>query len=65
MAMGIDIFGLGIIVTASTCDLGMTLQQIGVLSSMPFAAYQISSDNSTKENKIWEALGIALKITMH
>jgi hypothetical protein len=36
-AMGIDIFGLGIIVTAATCDLGLTLDQIGVLSSMPFA----------------------------
>ncbi|XP_073952964.1 synaptic vesicle glycoprotein 2C-like [Choristoneura fumiferana] len=43
MAMGIDIFGLGIIVTASTCDLGMTLQQIGVLSSMPFAGIIVMS----------------------
>ncbi|KAI8421301.1 hypothetical protein MSG28_008336 [Choristoneura fumiferana] len=45
MAMGIDIFGLGIIVTASTCDLGMTLQQIGVLSSMPFAALSSFAPN--------------------
>lgn len=36
-AMGIEIFGLGIIVTASSCDLNMTPTQIGILSSMPFA----------------------------
>ncbi|KAL0881307.1 hypothetical protein ABMA27_001190 [Loxostege sticticalis] len=42
-AMGIDIFGLGIIVTAATCDLGMDLQQIGVLSSMPFAGIIVMS----------------------
>ncbi|CAG9580242.1 unnamed protein product [Danaus chrysippus] len=43
VAMGIDIFGLGIIVTAATCDLGMNLQQIGVLSSMPFAGIIVMS----------------------
>ncbi|CAH0724055.1 unnamed protein product, partial [Brenthis ino] len=43
IAMGIDIFGLGIIVTAATCDLGMNLQQIGVLSSMPFAGIIVMS----------------------
>ncbi|KAJ0177535.1 hypothetical protein K1T71_006408 [Dendrolimus kikuchii] len=43
IAMGIDIFGLGIIVTAATCDLGMTLNQIGVLSSMPFAGIIVMS----------------------
>ncbi|XP_075975991.1 synaptic vesicle glycoprotein 2C-like [Anticarsia gemmatalis] len=43
IAMGIDIFGLGIIVTAATCDLGMTLSQIGVLSSMPFAGIIVMS----------------------
>ncbi|CAH2981582.1 unnamed protein product [Chilo suppressalis] len=42
-AMGIDIFGLGIIVTAATCDLSLTLQQIGVLSSMPFAGIIVMS----------------------
>ncbi|KAL4711616.1 hypothetical protein ACJJTC_003633 [Scirpophaga incertulas] len=42
-AMGIDIFGLGIIVTAATCDLGLTLDQIGVLSSMPFAGIIVMS----------------------
>lgn len=43
VAMGIDIFGLGIIVTAATCDLGMSLEQIGVLSSMPFAGIIVMS----------------------
>ncbi|XP_072949774.1 synaptic vesicle 2-related protein-like [Epargyreus clarus] len=43
IAMGIDIFGLGIIVTAATCDLGMTLKQIGILSSMPFAGIIVMS----------------------
>ncbi|XP_052749523.1 synaptic vesicle 2-related protein-like isoform X1 [Galleria mellonella] len=42
-AMGIDIFGLGIIVTAATCDLGMGLAEIGVLSSMPFAGIIVMS----------------------
>ncbi|XP_063374424.1 synaptic vesicle 2-related protein-like [Cydia amplana] len=42
-AMGIDIFGLGIIVAAATCDLGLTLQQIGILSSMPFAGIIVMS----------------------
>ncbi|KAM3956168.1 synaptic vesicle 2-related protein [Aphomia sociella] len=42
-AMGIDIFGLGIIVTAATCDLGMGLEEIGVLSSMPFAGIIVMS----------------------
>ncbi|XP_045767218.1 synaptic vesicle 2-related protein-like isoform X1 [Maniola jurtina] len=43
VAMGIDIFGLGIIVTAASCDLGLNLQQIGVLSSMPFAGIIVMS----------------------
>ncbi|XP_049870523.1 uncharacterized protein LOC126369960 [Pectinophora gossypiella] len=43
LAMGIDIFGLGIIVTAATCDLGMSLREIGVLSSMPFAGIIVMS----------------------
>ncbi|CAD0200164.1 unnamed protein product [Chrysodeixis includens] len=43
IAMGIDIFGLGIIVTASTCDLNLTLQQIGILSSMSFAGIIVMS----------------------
>ncbi|XP_041968552.1 synaptic vesicle 2-related protein-like [Aricia agestis] len=43
VAMGIDIFGLGIIVTAATCDLGMSLKDIGVLSSMPFAGIILMS----------------------
>ncbi|XP_059054604.1 synaptic vesicle 2-related protein-like [Achroia grisella] len=42
-AMGIDIFGLGIIVTAATCDLGIGLHEIGVLSSMPFAGIIVMS----------------------
>ncbi|XP_022826174.1 putative transporter svop-1 [Spodoptera litura] len=43
IAMGIDIFGLGIIVTASTCDLNLTLSQIGILSSMSFAGIIVMS----------------------
>ncbi|CAH2247627.1 jg780 [Pararge aegeria aegeria] len=43
VAMGVDIFGLGIIVTAATCDLGLSLKQIGVLSSMPFAGIIVMS----------------------
>ncbi|KAJ8724675.1 hypothetical protein PYW08_016149 [Mythimna loreyi] len=43
IAMGIDIFGLGIIVTASTCDLDLTLSQIGILSSMSFAGIIVMS----------------------
>lgn len=43
IAMGIDIFGLGIIVTASTCDLDLTLSQIGILSSMSFAGKLVST----------------------
>lgn len=54
VAMGIDIFGLGIIVTAATCDLGMNLQQIGVLSSMPFAGKIIS--HLWKEKKRMEEI---------
>ncbi|XP_047999432.1 synaptic vesicle 2-related protein-like isoform X3 [Leguminivora glycinivorella] len=42
-AMGIDIFGLGIIVAAASCDLRLTLQQAGVLSSMPFAGIIVMS----------------------
>nr|XP_049692821.1 putative transporter svop-1 isoform X1 [Helicoverpa armigera] len=43
IAMGIDIFGLGIIVTAATCDLDLTLSQIGILSSMSFAGIIVMS----------------------
>ncbi|XP_013166659.1 PREDICTED: synaptic vesicle 2-related protein-like [Papilio xuthus] len=43
IAMGIDIFGLGIIATAATCDLQMTIKEIGVLSSMPFAGIIVMS----------------------
>ncbi|CAB3235109.1 unnamed protein product [Arctia plantaginis] len=43
VAMGTDIFGLGIVVTAATCDLNMTLNQIGILSSMPFAGIILMS----------------------
>ncbi|CAH2040088.1 unnamed protein product, partial [Iphiclides podalirius] len=43
VAMGIDIFGLGIIATAATCDLGMTIKEIGILSSMPFAGIIVMS----------------------
>ncbi|CAK1578988.1 unnamed protein product [Parnassius mnemosyne] len=43
IAMGIDIFGLGIIATAATCDLGMTIKEIGILSSMPFAGIIVMS----------------------
>ncbi|XP_053605681.1 synaptic vesicle 2-related protein-like isoform X2 [Plodia interpunctella] len=42
-AMGIDIYGVGIIVTAATCDLRMRLEDIGVLSSMPFAGIIVMS----------------------
>ncbi|XP_060802105.1 synaptic vesicle 2-related protein [Amyelois transitella] len=42
-AMGIDIYGVGIIVTAATCDLRMSLEDIGVLSSMPFAGIIVMS----------------------
>ncbi|XP_046967602.1 synaptic vesicle glycoprotein 2C-like [Vanessa cardui] len=43
IAMGIDIYGLGIIVTVATCDLGLNFQQIGILSSMPFAGIIVMS----------------------
>ncbi|XP_068624224.1 synaptic vesicle 2-related protein-like [Battus philenor] len=43
IAMGIDIFGLGIIATAATCDLGMSIKEIGILSSMPFAGIIVMS----------------------
>ncbi|GBP59856.1 Synaptic vesicle glycoprotein 2B [Eumeta japonica] len=42
-AMGIDIFGLGIIVTASVCDLKLSIKEIGILSSMPFAGIIVMS----------------------
>ncbi|CAH2085888.1 unnamed protein product [Euphydryas editha] len=43
IAMGIDIYGVGIIVTVATCDLGLNLQQIGILSSMPFVGIIVMS----------------------
>ncbi|XP_045449383.1 synaptic vesicle glycoprotein 2C-like [Melitaea cinxia] len=43
IAMSIDIYGVGIIVTVASCDLGLNLQQVGILSSMPFAGIIVMS----------------------
>ncbi|KPJ20154.1 hypothetical protein RR48_02412 [Papilio machaon] len=65
IAMGIDIFGLGIIATAATCDLQMTIKEIGILSSMPFAGYEIlrsTSDQTWRPITFYDPLSVCADI---